>query len=88
MDHKLGINVVGYLPYDDKGRCDDFLGIEGWEGAEDLGGAVLVSFQFTCQLNKYAPRTRHECIFQQEKLGHNAQDIEMWSIRKEEIPQM
>jgi hypothetical protein len=43
MNHKLGIHVVRYLPYDYQGRCNDFFGVEGWEGAEELGGAVTVS---------------------------------------------
>jgi hypothetical protein len=41
MDHKLGINVVRDLPNDDQGRCYDFLGVEGWEGAEEFGGAII-----------------------------------------------
>lgn len=41
MDHKLGIDVVRDLPNDDQGRCYDFLGVEGWEGAEEFGGAVV-----------------------------------------------
>jgi hypothetical protein len=41
MDHKLGIDVVRDLPNDDQGRCYDSLGVEGWEGAEDFGGAII-----------------------------------------------
>jgi hypothetical protein len=41
MDHKLGIDVVWDLSNDDQGRCYDFLGVEGWEGAEEFGGAVI-----------------------------------------------
>ena len=41
MDHKLGIDIVRDLPNDDQGRCYDFLGVEGWEGAEEFGGAIV-----------------------------------------------
>jgi len=41
MDHKFGIDVVRDLPNDDQGRCYDFLGIEGWEGAEEFSGAIV-----------------------------------------------
>jgi hypothetical protein len=41
MDHKLGIDVIRDLPNDDQSRCYDFLGVEGWEGAEEFGGAVV-----------------------------------------------
>jgi hypothetical protein len=41
MDYKLSIDVVWDLPNDDQGRCYDFLGVEGWEGAEEFGGAVV-----------------------------------------------
>jgi hypothetical protein len=41
MDHKLGIDVVRDLPNDDQGRCYDSLGVKGWEGAEDFGGAII-----------------------------------------------
>ena len=44
MDHELGIDVVRDLPYNDQGRCDDLLRVKGWEGAQELGGTVVVSF--------------------------------------------
>ena len=40
VDHKLGIDVVWDLPNDDQGRCYNFLGVEGWEGAQKFGRAI------------------------------------------------
>jgi hypothetical protein len=42
MDHKLSIYIVWDLPYHDQGRRDNLFGIEGWEGAKELGGAIVV----------------------------------------------
>jgi hypothetical protein len=43
MNHKLGIYIVWDLSYHDQGRRDNLFGIEGWEEAKELGGAILVS---------------------------------------------
>lgn len=93
MDHKLGIDVVRDLPDDDQGRCNDFLGVESWEGAEEFSGAIVeVRSIREAQRMVYeigdAPWTRHECVFQQQELSHNAQDIKVRSICKEKIPQV
>jgi hypothetical protein len=43
MHHKFIIYIVWDLPYHDQRHRDNLFGIEGWQGAKNLGGAISVS---------------------------------------------
>lgn len=88
MIQQLRIQRIRNLAHDQHRQRDDLLRVERWERAEEF---IRTDESETIQTDNERgslPRVFKQCIPHTNQLRDNTEDIQMRTVRKEEIPQM